>query len=40
MVMTHAQTFMGEQEDGCWPFILEDVVLNMLTQAIVKLEES
>ena len=39
--MTHGATFMTEEdEDDVWPFVLDEVVLGMLEQAINRLESN
>lgn len=41
IVMTHGATFMTEEdEDDVWPFVLDEVVLGMLEQAINRLESN
>jgi hypothetical protein len=39
--MTHGATFITtEDEDEVWPFVLEDVLLGMLEQAISRFEQN
>ena len=41
IVMTHAATFSDSTETGedtVWPFVLDDVVLGLFEESILKLE--